>query len=75
MYSNVQQLGLSRDERKYSNLSKALFKKSNLYRQIHRSRLYWSNESRVVPIVQPQIMKYGQKLAEAFIRFKLKIKI
>jgi hypothetical protein len=56
-------------------LSKALFKKSNIYRQIHRSRLYWSNESRVVPIVQPQIMKYGQKLAEAFIRFKLKIKI
>ncbi|HDJ7843163.1 TPA: flavin-containing monooxygenase [Acinetobacter baumannii] len=65
---------IPRDERKYSNLSKALFKKSNLYRQIHRSRLYWSNESRVVPIVQPQIMKYGQKLAEAFIRFQVKDK-
>lgn len=75
MYSNVQRQVIPRDERKYSNLSKALFKKSNFYRQIHRSRLYWSNESRVVPIVQPQIMKYGQKLAEAFIRFKLKIKI
>ncbi|MDA4924825.1 NAD(P)/FAD-dependent oxidoreductase, partial [Acinetobacter baumannii] len=65
---------IPRDERKYSNLSKALFKKSNFYRQIHRSRLYWSNESRVVPIVQPQIMKYGQKLAEAFIRFQVKDK-
>uniref|UniRef100_UPI0013C35830 flavin-containing monooxygenase n=1 Tax=Acinetobacter pittii TaxID=48296 RepID=UPI0013C35830 len=65
---------IPRDERKYSSLSKALFKSSNIYRQIHRSRLYWSNESRVVPIVQPQIMKYGQKLAEAFIRFQVKDK-
>lgn len=65
---------IPRDERKYSQLSKSLFKASNIYRQIHRTRLYWSNESRVVPIVQPQIMKYGQKLAEAFIRFQVKDK-
>ena len=65
---------IPRDERKYSQLSKSLFKASNIYRQIHRSRLYWTNESRVVPIVQPQIMKYGQKLAEAFIRFQVKDK-
>lgn len=65
---------IPRDERKYSQLSKTLFKASNIYRQIHRTRLYWTNESRVVPIVQPQIMKYGQKLAEAFIRFQVKDK-
>lgn len=65
---------IPRDERAYSGLSKLLFKKSDFYRQIHRTRLYWSNESRVVPIVQPQIMKYGQKLAEAFIRFQVKDK-
>jgi len=65
---------IPRDERKYSQLSKTLCKASNIYRQIHRTRLYWTNESRVVPIVQPQIMKYGQKLAEAFIRFQVKDK-
>ncbi|WP_130802678.1 flavin-containing monooxygenase [Acinetobacter ihumii] len=65
---------IPRDERKYSDLSKFLFKQSNVYRQLHRARLYWSNESRVVPIVQPQIMKIGQKLAEAFIRFQVKDK-
>ncbi|MCU4412946.1 NAD(P)/FAD-dependent oxidoreductase [Acinetobacter sp. WU_MDCI_Axc73] len=65
---------IPRDERQYSNLSKLLFKKSKIYRHVHRARLYWSNESRVIPIVQPQIMKYGQKLAEAFIRFQVKDK-
>ncbi len=65
---------LPRDERKYSKLSKNLFKASNIYRQFHRARLYWSNESRVVPILQPQIMKYGQKLAEVFIQFQVKDK-
>ncbi len=65
---------IPRDERRYSALSKALFKWSNTYRIAHRARLYWSNESRVVPIVQPQIMKYGQKLAELFIRFQVKDK-
>ena len=65
---------IPRDERKYSSLSKALFKSSNIYRQIHRSRLYWSNESRVVPIVQPQIMKYGQNWQKHSSVFKLKTK-
>ncbi len=65
---------IPRDERQYSGLSQLLFKRSDLFRKIHRARLYWSNESRVVPIVQPQIMKYGQKLAEAFIRFQVKDK-
>ena len=65
---------IPRDERKYSQLSKFLFKSSPLYRQVHRGRLYWTNESRIIPIVQPQMMKYGQKLAEAFIRFQVKDK-
>jgi len=65
---------IPRDERQYSHLSKLLFKKLDIYRQVHRARLYWSNESRVIPIVQPHIMKYGQKLAEAFIRFQVKDK-
>lgn len=56
------------------NVEKKLFKKLDWFRKLHRARLYWSNESRVVPIVQPAVMKYTQKLAEAFIRFQIKDK-
>ncbi|MCH4247426.1 MAG: NAD(P)/FAD-dependent oxidoreductase [Acinetobacter populi] len=65
---------IPRDERPYSNLSKTLFNKVPLLRKIHRARLYWSNESRVVPIFKPEIMKYGQKLVEAWIRYQVKDK-
>ena len=65
---------IPRDERKYFNLDKKLFEKFPLIRKLHRARLYWSNESRVVPILRPEMMKYGQKLAEAFIRFQVKDK-
>lgn len=65
---------IPRDERKYNDLDKKLFSRFEWFRKLHRARLYWSNESRVVPIVQPQVMKYGQKLAEAFIKFQVKDK-
>ena len=65
---------IPRDERAYNALDQHLFKRFEWFRKLHRARLYWSNESRVVPIVQPQIMKYGQKLAEAFIKFQVKDK-
>ena len=65
---------IPRDERSYSILDKSLFAQFDWYRKIHRARLYWSNESRVMPIVQPKIMKAGQKLAELFIRFQVKDK-
>lgn len=65
---------IPRDERAYNALDKHLFKRFEWFRKLHRARLYWSNESRVVPIVQPKIMKYGQKLAEAFIKFQVKDK-
>jgi cation diffusion facilitator CzcD-associated flavoprotein CzcO len=63
---------IPRDERAYNALDKKLFQRFEWFRKLHRARLYWSNESRVVPIVKPQIMKYGQKLAEAFIKFQVK---
>lgn len=63
---------IPRDERTYNGLDQKLFKQFEWYRKLHRARLYWSNESRVVPIVKPKIMKYGQKLAESFIRFQVK---
>ena len=63
---------IPRDERKYASLEKKLFEKFDWFRKLHRARLYWSNESRVVPIVKPTAMKYAQKLAEAFIRYQVK---
>lgn len=65
---------IPRDERKYNQLDQTLFNKYEWFRKLHRARLYWSNESRVMPIVKPKIMKYGQKLAEAFIRYQVKDK-
>lgn len=65
---------IPRDERTYNPLDKKLFSKFDWFRKLHRARLYWSNESRVVPIVKPQMMKAGQKLAELFIRYQVKNK-
>lgn len=65
---------IPRDERLYHNLEKKLFSKYEWFRKLHRIRLYWSNESRVVPIVKPTVMKYAQKLAEAYIRYQVKDK-
>ena len=65
---------IPRDERKYLQIDKTLFEKFPFIRKVHRARLYWTNESRVVPIFKPELMKYGQKLAEAFIRFQVKDK-
>ncbi|WP_180111755.1 NAD(P)/FAD-dependent oxidoreductase [Acinetobacter sp. YH12136] len=65
---------IPRDERKYLNIEKKLFKQADWFRKLHRARLYCSNESRAIPIMQPSVMKYTQKLAEAFIRFQVKDK-
>jgi cation diffusion facilitator CzcD-associated flavoprotein CzcO len=65
---------IPRDERLYKGLEKKLFAKFDWFRKLHRARLYWSNESRVVPIVKPLTMKYAQKLAEVFIRYQVKDK-
>jgi cation diffusion facilitator CzcD-associated flavoprotein CzcO len=65
---------IPRDERLYKGLEKKLFAKFDWFRKLHRARLYWSNESRVVPIVKPLTMRYAQKLAEVFIRYQVKDK-
>lgn len=65
---------IPRDERKYLALEKKIFQRLDWFRKLHRARLYWSNESRAIPIMQPNVMKYTQKLAEAFIRFQVKDK-
>ncbi|MCD0187930.1 flavin-containing monooxygenase [Acinetobacter sp. PW68] len=65
---------IPRDERKYLALEKKIFQRLDWFRKLHRARLYWSNESRAIPIMQPSVMKYTQKLAQAFIRFQVKDK-
>lgn len=63
---------IPRDERRYLLIEKRLFDRFDWFRKLHRARLYWTNESRVVPIMKPQVMKYAQKLAEAYIRHQVK---
>jgi cation diffusion facilitator CzcD-associated flavoprotein CzcO len=63
---------IPRDERRYLEIEKKIFAKFPSLRRLHRARLYWSNESRVVPIFQPKLMKQGQKLVEAFYRYQVK---
>ncbi len=65
---------IPRDERNYNAIDQKMFAKFDWFRKLHRARLYWSNESRVVPIVQPSMMKFGQKLAELFIKYQVKNK-
>ncbi len=63
---------IPRDERLYHAVEKKLFAQFDWFRKLHRARLYWSNESRVVPIVKPTVMKYAQKLGEMFINHQVK---
>lgn len=63
---------IPRDDRKYLTFEKTLFKKFDWIRQLHRARLYWSNESRVLPIVKPSVMKYAQKLAKEYLKYQVK---
>ncbi|RZG84072.1 NAD(P)/FAD-dependent oxidoreductase [Acinetobacter sp. WCHAc060033] len=65
---------IPRDERAYNALDKKLFNRFEWFTKLHRARLYWSNESRVVPIVKPAAMKYMQKAGELFIRYQVKDK-
>lgn len=65
---------IPRDERGYLGLEKSLFARFPLLRKLHRARLYWSNESRLLPILNSGIAKQLQTLAKLFIRFQVKDK-
>ncbi len=60
---------IPRDERKYLNIEKKLFKQADWFRKLHRARLYWSNESRAIPIMQPSVMKYTPKTGRSLYSF------
>lgn len=65
---------IPRDERAYSGLSKRMFRLFPALRKLHRARLYWSNESRVLPIFNPRLARLLEPFVKAFIRFQVKDK-
>ncbi|HEX6590952.1 MAG TPA: NAD(P)/FAD-dependent oxidoreductase, partial [Moraxellaceae bacterium] len=65
---------IPRDERSYLGVEKALFARFPALRKLHRARLYWSNESRLMPILNAGIARQLQRLAEFFIKYQVKDK-
>ncbi|ERP91824.1 4-hydroxyacetophenone monooxygenase [Alcanivorax sp. P2S70] len=65
---------IPRDERAYSGMSKWLFRRVPALRQLHRLRLYLSNEARVLPIFNPRIARLAEPALKAFIHYQVKDK-
>lgn len=63
---------IPRDERKYSSIEKLAFKQIPALRKFHRTRLYWSNESRVWPMFNPAVAKVAGEVAKRFIQYQVK---
>ncbi|MDF3031361.1 MAG: monooxygenase, flavin-binding family [Moraxellaceae bacterium] len=63
---------IPRDTRSYWKLEQKAFEKFPLLRKLHRARLYWTNESRVWPIIHPSLARFFQGIAEAFIKLQVK---
>jgi cation diffusion facilitator CzcD-associated flavoprotein CzcO len=63
---------MPRDERTYSALRKGLFAALPFTRTLHRWRLYWSNESRVWPILNPNLTKIAEPILRKFIAHQVK---
>ena len=63
---------LPRDTRTYSESAKRRFARFPWLRKLHRARLYWSNESRALPIFHPRMAGALQGLAKLFIRYQVK---
>jgi cation diffusion facilitator CzcD-associated flavoprotein CzcO len=63
---------IPRDTRSYWKIEQKMYERFPLLRKLHRARLYWSNESRVWPIIHPSLARFFQGIAEAFIRVQVK---
>jgi cation diffusion facilitator CzcD-associated flavoprotein CzcO len=63
---------IPRDERSYSALRKWTFKYVPGARTLHRWRCYWTNESRLWPILNPWMAKIGEGLLKKFISYQVK---
>ena len=65
---------IPRDERRYFGIQKELFRRFPSLRKLHRSRLYWTNESRVWPIFNPALASTLQNLVKLSIKLQVKDK-
>lgn len=63
---------IPRDERSYSGLRKFLFQALPFTRTLHRWRCYWTNESRLWPILNPWMAKIGEAALKKFISYQVK---
>jgi cation diffusion facilitator CzcD-associated flavoprotein CzcO len=63
---------IPRDERTYSAFRKWTFKAIPGARLLHRWRCYWTNESRVWPILNPWLAKIGEAGLKKFIAYQVK---
>jgi cation diffusion facilitator CzcD-associated flavoprotein CzcO len=54
---------IPRDERRYGTGARRRFARFDAWRRLHRARLYWSNESRLWPILHPALARLVQRLA------------
>ncbi|WP_374319911.1 flavin-containing monooxygenase [Aquabacterium sp.] len=63
---------IPRDERSYSALSKKIFAALPFTRTLHRWRCYWTNESRVWPILNPWMAGIGEFFLKKFIAYQVK---
>jgi len=63
---------LPRNERAYTGLEKWLFRHVSPVRKAYRSMLYWLNESRLWPILNPRIASVVSKVAKLHIHKHIK---
>ncbi|MFC3150252.1 flavin-containing monooxygenase [Litoribrevibacter euphylliae] len=63
---------LPRNERAYTGVEKWLFRNAPGVRKLYRSMLYWMNESRLLPILNPTVASVFSKVAKLHIRKYIK---
>ena len=59
---------IPRDTRRYGPGPRRRFARYDAWRRLHRARLYWTNESRVWPLVHPALARVVQRLATWHVR-------
>ncbi len=63
---------MPRNERSYSSIEKWVFRNVSPVRKLYRSMLYWFNESRLLPMLNPKIAAGVSKLAKLHIKKSVK---
>lgn len=63
---------IPRDVRSYGAGARRRFARFPWWRRLHRARLYWSNESRVWPLLHPALTRPVEALCRRFIRWQVR---